>query len=81
LASARESGFAVYIWGGSLGEAFSSVSAPHFLQVFTLVRSNSGLKVGDEWADPSPKWELCLTSGYDSYTFLPREINNKVTAM
>jgi hypothetical protein len=55
---------------GSLWMAFPSVSAPHFVSVFPLDRSNSGLKkIGDEWVAPSPNWGPFLKSGYGFYRF------------
>jgi hypothetical protein len=46
---------------------FLSVSAPHFLPVYPLDKSNSGLKFW-RWVD-GPILQPCLTSGYGLHRF------------
>ena len=74
LASAIVSGFC-----GCIGDespvgvvfrvAFPSVSAPLFVPVYPLDRSNSELKFGDGWVVPFLNQGPCLTSGYGLYRF------------
>jgi hypothetical protein len=69
LASSIVSGFGclyigwIHKWS-NLWMAFLSVSVPHFVSVFPLDRSNSGLKILEMSGGPSPNWEFCLSSGY-----------------
>jgi len=35
-----------------------TIYAAHFVTIFPLDRSNSGLKMWDEWVAPSPYWSL-----------------------
>jgi hypothetical protein len=54
---------------GRLWMAFPSIFAPHFVPVFPLDRSNSGIKFLRWVSAPSLKQNLCLTSGYGFYRF------------
>ena len=54
---------------GSLWMAFPSVSAPLFVHIFPLNRSNSKLIFLILVGGPSLNQGPCLTSGYDLYRF------------
>jgi hypothetical protein len=70
LRSARIWFWCLHVWWiprwGSIWMAVSSVSAPFFVLIFPLDRSNSGLKFWRWVGGPIPQiWgETCLTSGY-----------------